>query len=227
MNASLLELLANPFMNLAQRLAWRVPSLIAAFLFLLAGLFMAKFLRMLAVRILDRTRMDEHAAKVGINEVLARLGLGRSPAYVVSFLVYWFILLAFIVSAANAADLTVVSELLERFMAFFPGVIAAILILFGGLLFARFLSEVVSNAAAANNIRGGEMLAKAVYVIILGFVSLMACEQLGLQVALISSGIQILFASLGLTFALAFGLGGKAVAEELIRDFLKKPDRPA
>ena len=222
MPADILELLSNPFVNLTHRFVSKVPAFVAAFLFLLVGMFVARLLRTVAERILDRARLDEHTGTVGVNEVLARLGLGRSPSFVVSFLIYWFVLLAFFVSAANAIDLTVVSELLERFMLFLPSVIAAVLLLFGGLLFARFLSEVVTNAALANSVRGGELLAKATYIAVIVFTGLMACEQLGLQMLLLSSGLQILLASVGLTFALAFGLGGRPVAEEILRDFLNR-----
>lgn len=223
MRADLLDLLTDPLLTLTSRFAAAVPRFVAAFLFLLAGLFFARLLRTVAERVLDRARIDEALGKVGINEVLARLGLGRSPSFVVSFLIYWFILLAFFVSAANAVDLTIVSQLLERFMLFLPSVIAAILILFGGLVFASFLGGVVGNAAQANNVRGGDLLSRAAYTFVLGFSALMAAEQLGLQMLLLSSSFQILLASLGLTFALAFGLGGRGVAEELLREALRKP----
>ena len=220
-----LELIANPFLGLTQRFLQAVPRFVAAFLFLLAGLFFSRLLRTIAERVLERTRIDEALGKVGINEVLARLGLGRSPSLVISFLIYWFVLLAFFVSAANAVDLTVVSQLLERFMLFLPSMIAAILILFGGLVFAAFLSGVVAKAAAANNVRGGAFLGKAAYVFVLGFAVLTAAEQLGLQVLLLSSSFQIILASLGLAFGLAFGLGGKSLAEEFLREALNRPPK--
>lgn len=226
MQSDLLQLLTDPFVTLSQRFASAVPRFVAAFLFLLAGLFFARLLRTVAERVLDRARVDEILGRVGINEVLARLGLGRSPSYVISFLIYWFILLAFFVSAANAVDLTIVSQLLERFMLFLPSVIAAILILFGGLVFAAFLSGVVASAAAANNVRGGELLSKAAYTFVIGFSALMAAEQLGLQMLLLSSSFQILLASVGLTFALAFGLGGRGVAEEILREALNRRSPP-
>ncbi|MBI5203008.1 MAG: hypothetical protein HY925_15560 [Elusimicrobia bacterium] len=222
MRPELIELLTNPFITLSQRFMAAVPRFLAAFLFLVAGLFAARLMRTVAERVLDRARVDDALGKVGVNEVLARLGLGRSPSYVISFLIYWFILLAFFVSAANAVDLTIVSQLLERFMLFLPSVIAAILILFGGLVFAAFLSGVVGNAAVANNVRGGQFLAKAAYAFVLGFTTLLAAEQLGLQMLLLSSSFQIILASLGLTFALAFGLGGRGIAEELLREALSR-----
>ena len=223
--ALMVEMLANPVLHLTQRLLSKMPNFAAAFLFLLVGLFVARALRTIAERLLDRTRLDEHTGTIGINEVLARLGLGKSPTYVVSFLIYWFILLAFFISAANAVDLTVVSELLERFMLFLPSLIAAVLMLFVGLFLARFVSEVVANAASANNIQGGTALAKCSSAAVVVFTALMALEQLGIRTSLVARSLQIVFASLGLAFAIAFGLGGKAIAEEVLREILNRRDK--
>jgi len=218
----ILDLLTDPFISTFDRLAVYMPNIIAAFLLLLAGMFTARALRTVLESLMTRARLDDYTRRVGINEVFTRLGLGKSPAYGISFLIYWFVLFIFIVSAANAVNMTVLSDLLERFLMFLPPLIASILILFGGLLFARFLSEVIAGAAAANNIRGGAVLSKALYVSVLISASITAMEQLGLQMAFISSAIQIILASMGLAFALAFGLGGKEFAAQVIRD-LSKP----
>ena len=222
MSHDIFEILLGPFRVVSRRFVAKLPAFAAAFIFVLVGLFVARLLRTVAERALAKAKVDDATQRVGVGEVLSRLGLGKSPTYVIGFLVYWFVLFAFFVSAANAVDLPVVSELLERFMMFLPSVIAAVLILFGGLMFARFLSQVVSNAATANNVRGGEALAKAAYAVIVVFSVLMAMEQLGIQMLLIASSVQIILASAGLAFALAFGLGARDIAAEFLRDLIKK-----
>jgi len=217
-----LALLPDPFVDAYRRIVAHLPGIAAALLLLLLGMFLARALRTLIDRILSGAKLDEYTSKVGINEVVARLGLGKSPVYVFSFLVYWFVLFIFFVCAANAVNLNVVSELLERFALFLPILIGALLILFGGLLFARFLHEIVVNAASANNVRGGTILAQAAYVLVVVFSAMTAMEQLGMKVNFISAAIQILLGSVGLAAAIAFGLGGKDVAAEMIRDLLGK-----
>ncbi|MDD5628757.1 MAG: hypothetical protein PHU21_06815, partial [Elusimicrobia bacterium] len=186
----------------------------------LLGMFTARALRTVIDRILSQAKLDDYTSKIGINEVVARLGLGKSPVYIFSFLTYWFVLFVFFVSAANAVNLNVVSELLERFALFLPVLIGALLILFGGLLFARFLNEIVLNAAAANNVRGGRVLAHAAYILVVVFSAMTAMEQLGMKLNFISAAIQILLGSVGLAAAIAFGIGGKDVAAEILRELL-------
>ncbi|MFI5350816.1 MAG: hypothetical protein ACHQ2Z_14810 [Elusimicrobiota bacterium] len=223
MSKDLARLFADPFLDAYHRVSGALASLAAAFLLLLLGMFTARLARALVEAALGRLRLDDHTSRAGLNELLARLGLGKSPTAVASFAVYWFILVVFMVSAANALNMTVVSDLLERFAQFLPSLTAAVLILFGGLLFGRLISQILSNAAAANSIRGGGAVAAGGYVVVVGASAIAALEQLGAQPQLLLSAAQILLGSLGLALALAFGFGAKDMAGEWLRERRRKP----
>lgn len=222
MPRDLARLFADPFLDAYRRVAGSVASLAAAFLLLLLGMFTARLARALVEAALGRIRLDDHTSRAGLNELLARLGAGKSPTAVAAFVVYWFILVVFVVSAANALNMTVVSDLLERFAQFLPALVAAVLILFGGLLFGRLVSVVLSNAAAANSIRGGFAAAAGAYVVVVGYSAMAALEQLGARPQLVTSAAQILLGTLGLALAIAFGLGSKDIAAEWLRERLKR-----
>lgn len=223
MSKDLARLFAAPFLDAYHRVSGALASLAVAFLLLLVGLFTARLARALIEAGLGRIRLDEYTSRAGLNELLARLGLGKSPTAVASFAVYWFILVVFVVSAANALNMTVVSDLLERFAQFLPSLVAAVLILFGGLLFGRLISLVLSNAATANSIRGGGAVAAGGYVVVVGYAAIGALQQLGAQPQLILSAAQILLGSLGLALAIAFGLGAKDLASDWLRELRRKP----
>jgi hypothetical protein len=221
---SLARLLVEPLVAAFQRVGGALPSMAAALLLLLVGMFGARLVRMLMETALRAVRLDEHTSRVGLNEVLARLGLGKSPTEVAAFTASWFVLMVFVVSAANAADITAVSSLLERFVLFLPSLIVACATLFGGLLFARFVSGVLQNAAAANSVRGGVAVARGAYAVVLLFSAAAALEQVGVDRKLISAGIQILLGSFGLGLSIAFGLGAKDLAGDAVRGLLaRKP----
>ncbi|MFI5344901.1 MAG: hypothetical protein ACHQ51_00860 [Elusimicrobiota bacterium] len=222
MSKDLVRLFADPFLDAYHRVAGSVASLAAAFLLLLVGMVMARLVRALVDAALSRIRLDEHTSRAGLNELFARLGLGKSPSAVAGFVVHWFILVVFIVSAANALNMTVVSDLLERFVQFLPALVAATLILFGGLLFGRLVAQVLSNAAAANSIRGGGAAATGAYVVVVGYSATAALEQLGARPQLVLSAAQILLGSLGLALAIAFGLGAKDLAADWLREISRR-----
>ena len=212
------NLFIEPIMHVLAIFRTYIPNILAAFIFVLFGLFIARMLSSMLEKFLRKVQLDTYTSKVGINEILIRFGFGKSPAHVISFLVYWSLLLVFFVTAANMLNLTVISAILEKFLVgFVPRIAAAIFIGFGGLLFARFLSEVVQNAATANNLKGGSSLSKIVHFVVVVFTLIASIEQLGIEMKMIKGAVDILFASLGLAFAIAVGLGAKDIAHDVIK----------
>ena len=210
----------QPILEVWNSFAAYAPRLVAAFAFVLFGLFIARVVSSLLEQFLRRIKLDTHTSSVGINELFIRFGFGKSPSHVLAFLVYWGLLLVFMVTAANILSLTVISEILQRFVNFLPNLVAAIFIGFGGLMFARFMADVVQSSATANNLRGGKSLAKIVNFVIVVFTLIAAIEQLGIKMKMIIGGINIMLAALGLAFAIAVGLGAKDIAHDIIRGLL-------
>ena len=215
------DLFMQPILDIWKLCRDYVPNILAAFVFLLFGLFVARLLSSLLEKSLRRIKLDTYTSRVGINEVLTRFGFGKSPSHVLAFCVYWALLLVFFVTSANILNLTVISDILERFIvSFVPSMVAAIFIGFGGLLFARFLADVVQSAASANNLKGGGSLSKIVHFVVVVFTLIAAIEQLGIKMKMIINGVNILFASLGLAFAIAVGLGAKDIAHDILKNLL-------
>ncbi len=207
-----------PVLEVWAKFSTYVPKLVAALTFVLFGLFIARVASSLLEKFFRRLKLDSYTSRVGINEILIRFGLGKSPTQVVSFVVYWALLLVFLVTAANILDLTVISEILRRLVDFLPNLVEAIFIGFGGLLFARFMADIVMNSAVSNNLRGGSSLSKIVHFVIVVFTLIAAIEQLGIKMKMIIGGINIMLASLGLAFAIAVGLGAKDIARDVIKN---------
>ncbi|OGS05291.1 MAG: hypothetical protein A3I76_00675 [Elusimicrobia bacterium RIFCSPLOWO2_02_FULL_61_11] len=208
----------QPVMEVWAKFSEYVPKLVAAFTFVLFGLFIARLASSLLEQFLRKIKFDSYTSRVGINEILIRFGLGKSFTQVISFVVYWALLLVFLVTAANILNLTVISEILRRFVDFLPNLMAAIFIGFGGLLFARFMADIVMSSAVSNNLRGGSSLSKIVHFVIVVFTLIAAIEQLGIKMKMIIGGINIMLASLGLAFAIAVGLGAKDIAHDVLRN---------
>ncbi|UPT75040.1 MAG: hypothetical protein M0D55_04825 [Elusimicrobiota bacterium] len=221
MGQNLARLFVDPFLGAYDRFSGAIPTLAAALLLLLVGMFLARGVRALIEVAGGRLAIDSYTSRVGINEVLARLGLGKSPTFILAWVAHWFILFLFIVSAANAVNMTVVSEMLERFVQVLPSMVAAVLILFGGLLFGRLVAHILQNAALANSIRGGAAVAVAAQTVAVGAAGVIALEQIGVRPQILIPTVQILIGSIGLALAIALGLGAKDLAGEYLRELLR------
>jgi hypothetical protein len=198
-----------------------LPNMVAAFLLILIGFFLSRVFSSFLEYIMKRIKLDMFTSKVGINEILTRIGLGKSPTKVLSILIYWTIMLIFIVSATTVLKLDFVSDIFEAFLIkFIPRIIAAIIIGFAGIILSKLIEDIVYNAATSNNLKAGKLFSKIMSVVVLIFTSVLVIEQLGLDIKLLRSSINILFGSLGLGFAFAigisFGLGAKDIAKNFM-----------
>lgn len=220
-----LETFANntkePFIMLYNKTVELLPGIIIALVMLFLGLVLSRWISSGLRALLNKIRFDEHTAKIGINDFLTRFGFGKSPTYVICFVISWAVMLSFIMIAADCLGLTIIRQMLIKLLAFIPYLFVCIVILFAGLLFGRFVQSLVENSAKANGIKGGILFAKIINIVIVVFAVILALEQIKINFALFNYVILILLASLGLAFGLAFGLGGKAVVEEYLRDLLK------
>lgn len=64
---------------------------------------------------------------------------------------YWFIVLIFLVPAADALGVPAVSNILNTLVAYIPNVFVAILVLFLGTLAATVVADLVRGAVASAN----------------------------------------------------------------------------
>ncbi|MBI4802198.1 MAG: hypothetical protein HY796_06705 [Elusimicrobia bacterium] len=212
-------LFLTPVLRIQKEFFNCIHNIAAALIFVIFGLFIARVLSSFTEQVLRKIKLDHYTSRVGINEILVRFGFGKSPSYIAGFIIYWTLLAVFCVEAARLLNFDILPILLQRFMVeFVPKIAAAVFIAFGGLLFARFMSGIVQNSAAANNLKGGQALSKIVHFVILIFTTIAAVEQLGIEMKIIRASLNILFASLGLAFAIAVGLGAKDIAQGIIKD---------
>lgn len=200
-------------------------SLLAAVLILVIGLYISRLAGSAAKKILSKIAFDDKTSKLGINELCMRFGLGKSPTYIISFVLSWAVIFYAIVLAADVLKLFVIRDLFTRFLEFIPTLFASVLILFAGLLFGKLMGNIIENSAKANNLKGGLFISRAVYAFIVFFCAMLAVENLGFATQLVNNVVIIVLASMGLAFGIGVGLGSKSMVETFLRDLFKKDEK--
>jgi len=109
--------------------------------------------------------------------------------------------------------------------AFVPPLFAAVLILIVGWLVANFLSQGLLIAAVNRGLPEARLLARAVHWGVLLFAAATALTHLGIAKEMVLVAFGITFGGLVFALALAFGLGGRHLARELLERRLRR-DRP-
>jgi len=202
----------NALANAVNLILTFIPRLIGFLVILIVGLIIATVVSKALTFLLRKVGFDRLAERIGLTRFDQRMGVHLDPAGVLGKVVYWFILLIFLVPAADALGLPAVSNILNTLVAYIPNVFVAILVLFLGTLAATFVADIVRGATASANIGNPSIFAGIARWAIIGFSALVALEQLKIAPDLINELFGAMVAAVAIAFGLAFGLGGQDTA---------------
>ncbi|MFH1481664.1 MAG: hypothetical protein ABIG67_10375 [Pseudomonadota bacterium] len=206
----------------ATKITTFLPNLIGAIIIFVVGLIIAKLIKMGIVRLLRLVRFDSASEKTGIKSFLDKGSIVRTPSEIIGTLVYWFIMILVIIASFDALGLPIVSDILNDIFRYIPNVVAAIIVLMLGVLFANLLSAVVRTAASNAGLPIAEGMGKAAFYTIVFFSGSIALIQLGIGEEVVTAAFVITFGATALALALAFGLGGKEAAADYLRKWLEE-----
>ena len=192
-----------------------LPRVLLAIVILILGWLLAKAVRFAIVRSLRAINFNVITEKAGIEHFLRQGGTELDTIRVLGGLVYWLVILAALMIAFNSLELAYVTELIGRIVLFVPKVIVAVVILVFGAYFARFVSAALTAYLRSIGVGEAAVLGRLALYAIVVFVILIAIDQLGLG-DIVRQTFLILLAAIGFALALAFGLGGRRRAAELL-----------
>ncbi len=210
------------FMN---QLAGYLPQLIGAVVILIVGWIIAKIVRRIVMKGLRLIRFDLLTEKSGVDKFLVDGGITMTAVDVIGKLVYWMLLLIIFLAAMNGLGLQVASELLNQVVLYIPNVIVATIVLIVGSFLARFVQGVLGVYLKNVGVIGAEVMSTIAHWAILIFAISIALDQLGIGRDLVASAFQIAFGAFCLALAIAFGLGARGWAENVVKKGFKRKKR--
>ncbi len=194
-----------------------LPRLIVMLVIVFVGWLIAYILRAILRSILRFAKFDRLSERAGASQLLNQAAL-PTPTELVSRFVFWVAWIGFIMLGISVLGIGGLQEHVERFFFFLPRLFVSLLILFFGLLIASFISRAVLLAAVNSNLPSPRLLSISARTIIIIFVLSMVFEELGLaqQTMLLAFGIA--FGAVMLGLAIAFGIGGKDLAQQVLEN---------
>ena len=193
-----------------------VPKFLGFLVILLVGWIVASAIARAVTFLLRKVGFDRLSDRIGLSRLGQQAGISLDAAGILGRIVYWFVFLIFLVPAVNALGLTSVSDLLGRVIGYLPNVFAAILILLLGMFAATIVADIVRGAMGSAKMGSPNLFANIARYAILGFVALIALEQLGIAPALLNILFTGVVGAAALAAALAFGLGGQDMARKYL-----------
>lgn len=193
-----------------------IPNLLGAIIVLVIGWFIAGFLKVSTLRILDIVQLEPFAEKVGLSKTLKRVGATITAPEMIAELVKWATFLIFVNPAAEALGLSQLNIIIIEVLGYIPNVLVAVLILMFGVIFSDITAGFIKGTAEALDTNVAAALATLSRYAIVVFAFLAALSQLGIAANLIATLFTGFVAMLAIAGGLAFGLGGKDLAAELL-----------
>ena len=194
-----------------------IPALLGALVIVFAGYLLAKVLEKIVDRFLKRIGLNRMLERGGVMEAVERSGSHVNPSRVISNLVFWLVMFAVILVAANALGLESLASVFGELVSYIPSVIAAIVIILVGIVLGQFVGGLI--AASAGALHGGRALARVGSGGVILLAVFMALQELGIATDIVTTAFAILFGAIALALALAFGLGSRELAGEIMREW--------
>ncbi|MDY1018967.1 mechanosensitive ion channel [Pseudomonas coleopterorum] len=193
-----------------------IPNLFGALVVVILGFLVAKLLDTLLSKLLAKFGLDRLMAGTGLTKLLGRGGLKVPISTLIGKIVYWFVLLIFLVSAAESLGLQRVSATLDMLALYLPKVFGAALVLLVGVLLAQLVNGVVRGAAEGVGLDYAAGLGRVAQWLVIIISISVAISQLEVKTDLLNHVIVIALITVGLAAALAMGLGSREIASQIL-----------
>ena len=195
--------ISEPTTQMLTTIVDAIPGIFGAALVLIVSYVIAKLVSKLVEELLTGIGFDSIPEKLGLTWSVA-----NSPSKFVGYLVLLAIMLLSATSAAELLGSEFLVEALGTFIDFFWKVVIAVLIFAIGLYFANLAKNMIMKTGSSQS----GSIARLAQVAVIIFAASMSLRELGLANDIINLAFGITLGALGLSAALAFGLGSREIA---------------
>ncbi len=223
-----LNLMLEPLQEVFAKFMAFVPNLLAMLVILLAGVLLAKLLRVLLVKFLLAIKFDSWSDRMGFTTLMRKGDLWLKPSAVLGGIVFWILVIVTLMAGLGALNVAAIDTLVVQFFSYLPRVFSAAVILAIGYLFTSFISRAVLIAVANSGYHYARLLAEAIRVLLMLMILAMVMEQLQIATNIVLAAFSILFGGIVIALAIAFGVGGIDTARRVVEQkFSEAPPEKA
>ncbi|MCX7956095.1 MAG: hypothetical protein N2593_03280 [Patescibacteria group bacterium] len=195
-----------------------LPNFFAGILILLVGFLIGSIFKHLLMTVFNFLRIDDLFHKTKI----IQKGQLKIWIEVTTEIFKWMLIIVFLIPTLEIWGLSKATSVLNDFLYYLPNVLIAVIIAFVGLLAGNLGADLVKHSIKTIGSKSANSLAVFTKWTINFFTILVVLNQLGVAQDLIKILFTGIVAMISLAGGLAFGLGGKDVAREILENLKKK-----
>jgi hypothetical protein len=220
LNALEIEAISTPAVSMLQQILNTIPQIFTAALIFVVFYVIGQFISELVSNIL---------ASVGFNTIFQRLGLpavssdsseglstSKTPSQIAGIVVQVGIMLFAAVAATDVLGMPALTEISQGILAGSGGVLVGVLVFGVGLYLSNLAFSLISSTGSSN----AKILGNTARIAIIALSGAMALQQMGIATDIVNLAFGLLLGAIAVAVAIAFGLGGRDVAAEQLREWL-------
>lgn len=197
-----------------------LPELLGALIVLIIGWFIAAAVGKLVASILEKLRFNQVFDRANWRDALAKAEITVDPSSFVGAIFKWVLVIVFLFAAADVLNID--TSPFQGILNFLPNVVAAAFIFVAAVIVADIVEKVLRAGAEGMQVGYGHLVGAIARWSIWIAALIAILQHLGIAGQLLNTVFVGFIALLTLAGGLAFGLGGKEVAAELLQDLRRK-----
>ncbi len=204
-----------------------IPRILGFLVILIIGWFIASAVAAAVAALLRAVRFNDVARRSGFAGFVEQMGIRQDAAGVIADVAKWFVRLIVLITAFDALGLPAVSQVLQQLLLWLPNLVVALVVLVLAGLVANALASVVRGATREAGLGNPELLATIARVAVWGFAIVIAVNQIGVAATLVNTLFMAVVGALALALGLAFGLGGRETAAQIVQGWYESSQQAA
>ena len=209
--------------NLWQGFLSFIPVLFGAVIVFIIGWFFSVGVGKLVAEVLKKLKLNQIFEKGAWRNALEKAEIKVDASAFVGAVVKWILIVVFLLAAVEILGLVQFAIFLKGVLGYLPNVIVAVLIFVVTVIVVDIVEKIVRAAVEGIKVGSGQIVSAVVKWSIWVFAILAILTQLRFEAAdWIFELIKIVFMGIVLIAVVAFGLGGRDMAAEILQDLRKK-----
>jgi hypothetical protein len=197
-----------------------VPRLIGFLAILFIGYLIARVVKGVLVKLLDRVGVDRALHSGATGSYVDRVAPDVRPSRLLGSLAFWFLFLGAVAIAVSQLGIQALDNFVQAIGAYIPNIVAAVLIFVIAGVVAAAVGGLV--ARTMGDTPTGKVVGSVVPVLVMAIATFMILDQLQIAPEIVTITYAALIGGVFLAMALAFGLGGREVAGQMLADAYDK-----
>jgi hypothetical protein len=229
MGHEILSVLNATWTNFLALLMRFLPRLLAMTAIVVVGWLIAHVTRVVVRRALRLVRVSSLFERSGAMDLLRRAEV-PPPERILGAVAFWLVWIAFLLSGMHALGFAGTDLLVADLVRFVPKLVAATVVGLAGVAVSNFFWRATLLAAVNARIPSARLLGGLVRGLGLVATLAMALEQIEVAWGVVRTAFTLTFGAVMLAAAIAFGLGGRSLAQRFLEETLARknasPEEP-